>query len=477
MRLLYPLLALTCLQFLTLKTGVEWQRWTAEKHPSAVLIPIPLIFSVIGCAALDRFGLRSGRSSRIRESGYSVFRLATLTALTMLLVYLTYATSTGLRIAAGRSVLVFTWGYLTSLLSLQIVLSFDHNQLTNLMRNKWTQRSIAGIVGLGICGITVATLELVCGLMLSFRTPPPQKLYEGNYLEPEAFYRHDADLGTALQPNRTVSCRLKVDNQVVWDVRYSTDEYGRRSTVVKESSEPQNLAIFFGCSYMFGEGANDDQTIPSEFVNLRRDYRAINCGVLGWGTQHMLALLESGMLPQQIPEVKTVVGIYLYVSEVHESRVIGEMDVVNGFGSDFPYYFTTDGGSVRRSGTFSTHRESINLIYRVLGQSNIRKLAGLNFPRRRLSHYDLTTAIISRSRELFTKQFPGSQFWLAPYPSIGEESRSVRHSRVRGVQVLPTQRIFDPSDIKYYHAGDGHPTPMANKLLAEAIAESLGLPK
>ena len=308
--------------------------------------------------------------------------------------------------------------------------------------------------------------------MLARQPAGPAKVYEGDYLEQGALFRQDPELGIALEPRRRVSCRLLVDDREVWNVRYSTDEFGRRRTVFPGTQTPTATAVFFGCSFLFGEGSEDADTIPSCFCKESSGYLAANYGVPGWGTQHMLALLESGQLPAQM-FMPAKLGVYLYLPEVHEARVVGDMDIVNGFGSGFPYYELNATGQPERNGSFASGRPVTSLFYGLLGKSRTRALLGLNFPRRQPQHYLLTAAVIARARDLFLQQFPDSRFIVVAYPDPDSETLTLKTCRENGLEVLDLRQLFDPAHPSFQHEGDGHPTPAANAAVANAIVEKL----
>jgi hypothetical protein len=285
------------------------------------------------------------------------------------------------------------------------------------------------------------------------------------------FFRHDPDLGTAIEENRNVKCELIIDGKPLWDVHYGTDEFGRRISTNTAITPPDHFAVFFGCSFLFGEGSNDDQTIPSQFSQALPGYLSYNYGVPGYGPQHMLAIVESGRLASEVKE-KHGVGFYVYLPEVHESRAIGEMGIVNGFGGDFPFYYLDRNGDLIRNGQFSNGRKLTNTIYSILGKSRTRQYLGLNFPRRRPEHYQLTAAIVTRAAQLFKQQFPGSDFYLVVYPNTGHQSLPLLEAmKSSNVSIMDLSTTFDTTDNRYNFAGDGHPTPIANEMVAAALAK------
>ena len=52
------------------------------------------------------------------------------------------------------------------------------------------------------------------------------------------------------------------------------------------------FVIFTGCSFVFGEGVNDNQTLPYLYGKQNPAVRCYNYGFPGYGTQQMLAVLQ-----------------------------------------------------------------------------------------------------------------------------------------------------------------------------------------
>jgi hypothetical protein len=68
------------------------------------------------------------------------------------------------------------------------------------------------------------------------------------------------------------------------------DENGFRKTHKTPEANPQKTAAFFGGSTMWGTGADDDSTIPSEFAKINPDYAVINFGEQGYTAHQSLNL-------------------------------------------------------------------------------------------------------------------------------------------------------------------------------------------
>ncbi len=343
--------------------------------------------------------------------------------------------------------------------------------MKKLLKRSWFKSLILLTTALVLVGLLIAGVELVFLILNSTRTPGPVKVYEGEYLTPE-FSDYDPNLGKKLMPNADVLCRLKVDDKNVWDVRYSTDAYGRRTTTHPENPAPSQFAVFFGCSFLFGEGANDNETIPSQFAAAAPQFRAYNYGVPGYGTQHMLAKLESGTIRNEVKERDGVV-VYLYLEDVHEPRVIGDMQLTNSFAQYFPYYDFNERGELQRFGNFTTGRPVVTNMYHLLGKSQFVRYMGLNFPKPSQRHEELVASIIDRSRQLCREQLGCEKFFVVCYPHRSPHRRLLPLLESRNITVLDERDLFDPGVEGNLHKGDGHPTPLANRILSSRLSDQV----
>ena len=85
--------------------------------------------------------------------------------------------------------------------------------------------------------------------------------------------------------------KMHPNKNAIYDVNYSIGADNFRTTF---QPERRNKKInFFGGSFTFGEGVNDNETFPSYFYQLNEDYNVKNYGMHGWGVQDALAVYES----------------------------------------------------------------------------------------------------------------------------------------------------------------------------------------
>ena len=106
----------------------------------------------------------------------------------------------------------------------------------------------------------------------------------------------DDILGYGLKKNTTRRVTSYYNDEVVFDVTYTIDKNGLRISPLPHNSNAPAI-LFFGGSFTYGEGVNDDETAPYlTGILTDRNYAIYNFGIHGHGPQHMLAEIEHGIV-------------------------------------------------------------------------------------------------------------------------------------------------------------------------------------
>ena len=290
------------------------------------------------------------------------------------------------------------------------------------------------------------------------------------------YYQDDYILG--YKPGANIEALASMTNQgeTIYEVTYSIDAYCRRITPVENRTDRNRYAIFFGGSYTFGEGVENNQTLPAYFSNVSSSYMPYNYGFHGYGPHHMLAKLIAVNLETEIQE-KTGILIYLYLPD-HINRVIGSMHVYNTWGKSCPYYTIDAQNNLIRKESFFYGRPYISMFYDLLGRSNFIKYFKINFPLRLSDrHYRLTTKVIEESRKEFQKQFENDHFYVVLYPSEVKTRENARriipYFEKANIKYLDYTDLFDPGSEEFTIKSDGHPTPKAYEILAKKLSQDV----
>ena len=222
----------------------------------------------------------------------------------------------------------------------------------------------------------------------------------------------DDTLGVRAKPNWSLRWRPVKDNVSYDSVFISVDSLSRRITPASDSLPRKNFAVFLGCSFTYGDGVTDDQTLPFYFQKYTSNFRPYNYGFLAYSPLHMLALLKHYPLRKSVPE-KDGVGIYTMIND-HLDRVIPAsrwIDMTNG---KFPYLNTE---TMTTDGIFCKKRRVFTYLIKKFQNSGVQTLFQISYPRAHNSgHYQLLTNIITKSREEYKNQFKNDRFYVVIFP-------------------------------------------------------------
>ena len=186
---------------------------------------------------------------------------------------------------------------------------------------------------------------------------------------PRSLTRPDHELGYALNPGARVLATRKWSDTTLFRVAYTITDAGVRIT---RGNPLGDTWLFIGCSFTFGEGVEDDETLPARFSEqLGWKANVVNLSATGYGAHHMLRLLETGRLGGVGPPVKHV--IYQAIPQ-HVERAVGRAM----WDLDGPSY-RISGDSIRFAGPF--HGSAGIRAVHILRMSDLGRLLDRALPR------------------------------------------------------------------------------------------------
>jgi hypothetical protein len=289
------------------------------------------------------------------------------------------------------------------------------------------------------------------------------------------FFNKNELLGYKANPNTTMRRKLIAGKEIVWDAIYSFDEFARRVTPVNNVEQRTNPILFFGGSFTFGEGLNDNETIPFCVGKLAPSYRPYNYGLSAYGPQQMLAALEGGEIAQEVKEKEgRVILVYIFV-DWHVDRAIGSMSESTAWAAYHPFYIIDSHKALIRKGNFTSNRPVLSSVYKLLSGSNIVKYFQIDFPLWKTeSHFTLTSRIIEESHRIFYSQFNSKDFYVVFYPNSRYANRIIPHLTKSGVPYLDYTDLIDVSKEEFaISKHDRHPSPLANRILAARLVHDI----
>lgn len=266
----------------------------------------------------------------------------------------------------------------------------------------------------------------------------------------------------------------------IYDVTYTIDANGLRVAPPSTVSESHGSILFFGCSFTFGEGVKDDQTLPYQVgIQSQGQYKVYNFAFHGYGPHQMLAAIESGRVRDIVAEPPRY-AIYQVIPD-HVARVAGKIP----YGQHSPRYVLNADDTVRLAGHFDdAEKPASRLEAKLVGQLHksmlFRTLESLK-PRTNEEDVHLLLAIVRKSRDLLVAEYPGIEFHIilrqnfdyeqARYQELQKEFSQMNIPVHLLENILPDYNA-DPQ--RYWlNPHDRHPNSLQNRLIAEYVVTKI----
>lgn len=317
--------------------------------------------------------------------------------------------------------------------------------------------------------VLVAVIEGVCGTIRTVSSPADEKT--GSFLN--SGHQPDAHLGDKAWPDTRKSHVHRVGGATVFDVDYTFDAFGRRVTTQSDVDARREFLAFFGCSFTFGEGVEDDETMPSRTAALAPSVHVYNYGFSGYGPHQMLAQLQGDTMRAEIAEPSGI-GVYTFIDH-HVRRVSGTSDGLWGYLWDGPFFTVGPDGRLTTPGGFRWSRTPLTFLNYVVSRSQTAALFHRSFPPPSDAQTDLAVRVIEEARNTFVAKFDSDRFYVLIYPGVRSGPVLIPRLQRAGLKVLDYARLFDGRAVQASIPNDGHPTPEAHRLVARKLVDDLGI--
>lgn len=280
--------------------------------------------------------------------------------------------------------------------------------------------------------------------------------------------------------------RTKVTNQTL--SFYTTyDDYGFRNPINPKNFKSKKHLIIAGCSFTFGSGVKDEESLAYLIDNMQSDYRSYNFGSMGGSPSEQLFLLQFFNLS---PLVENSEGFYLYnLYHAQFERIAMYWNYLYWASKGTPYYSWKKESHQLKFKSFFDSLFSFKII-------NFFKLIKLDYPYLKimanfdyLTSQDMMPLMIDYLKAIkveYLRQFPKGRFiltrpifeaWLPPVLK-GREKDFFDLLKANNIEVWDfnskaaiflNQRPYDEWIIK----NDGHPNGLQYKAQAEFIVKKL----
>lgn len=304
----------------------------------------------------------------------------------------------------------------------------------------------------------------------TFHTPV-LRVYSDGYFLP------DDVLGTAPARGMVGHSTEYEHGKLAYDVTYTIDSDGLRvAPKPNVAAPPLSSILFLGCSFTFGEGLQDDQTLPYQVGEQTGGRYAIyNFAFHGYAPNQMLAAIESGKV-QRTALIPPRYIVYTALPD-HIARVAGKIP----YGKHSPRYRLQPDGSVQRAGHFDNDekqrsRFTASLVGNLLKSATYRWIVSIQ------SHTNendvrLLFALVRQSRDQLKAEYPGAEFHVILWRNFPYEQEIYDEMQAGFARMnIPTHLIenilpgYNANPQQYWlTAENAHPNALANRLIAHYV--------
>jgi hypothetical protein len=325
-----------------------------------------------------------------------------------------------------------------------------------------TKRSVLRIIS-----VNAALLIAISGFLApSFQSP-------GENCEDTRtpWWVDDADASYRNAPTLEARDARVCDGKIIYESIYRTDAYGLRISPPENPNSPQDCVLFFGCSFTFGTGVGNEETMPYQVGVAAGDrYRVRNFGVGGYGPHHILATVEGTRWLEAL-RCEPKVAIYQAIPS-HANRAVESWHVDGG--RPGPRYVRDSSGTIVRDGNLQNVRER-NIWTRFLNQWPPAR----RYLEERDNQIDDETAglfigLIDAWAGSLRQRFPDIEVHVIYWDD--SSNRELPWQRLDDVSVHLISEILprnDNQDGGYTIPGDGHPNTTAHRLIAQYVVDEI----
>lgn len=341
--------------------------------------------------------------------------------------------------------------------------------LVNVLKSgpRWVQNAFLVIFSIFI---TIQCLELIFGVLIQIKDQQKRHI-----AKPESIERLDHK--EASIPDDTLGLKAKPNWKYLWKspgfqdgrmISFSIDSLSRRQTPDSGAFVRDKYALFWGCSYTYGDGVSDQETMPYYFQTLAKDYAAENYGYMAYSPLQTLARLQHENIRSQIKE-KNGFAVYTYINDHIDRTIPSTLWVVFQKGL-FP---SLNHKTMQTDGVFARKNHVLYDCIYWLGNSNLFNYFRIVYPwKHREEHYQLVVNTISKAREEYAGQFGNDRFYLIIFPGSPLSPEMKEILAQTDIKVFDYSGLFRLEDYTLPF-DSAHPNAQAYKLVMDRFYEDM----
>lgn len=287
----------------------------------------------------------------------------------------------------------------------------------------------------------------------------------------------DSLLGYRPDNNIFSSGKKIIADTLIYEMAYNLDSSGHRFTPDSLTTN-EKFGIFLGCSFTFGDGLNDNETIPFFFSKNTKTFKGYNFGYSGYGPNHALVKLQHDSLNKIVTQIDGI-GFYVYIHD-HIFRTIGSMSNFTINYGKAPC-FELEKGNLVHKGLFIDAHPKQSWAYKKMRENGFCRYFGIGYPFwLRDKDFELTGKVLEEISKEFQEKFNTDKFYVIIYPSMSQkdyeaDENIISYLKIKKIKYLDYRKLFNLSPKGYFIPHDNHPTALANDILTKQIIKDLHL--
>jgi len=282
---------------------------------------------------------------------------------------------------------------------------------------------------------------------------------------------NDDILGLGLRPNTISRMIMRERNRLIFDSTTTIDESSRRVTLRKRASTHKSALVLTGCSWTFGFGLNDDQTINHYISEMSDEVYPFNLGYSGGATNVSLELVRR-LDPKSDIDFEQADLVYIYMVS-HLDRVTGTLPSYKWM-KKTPYFLRSEQGQLEPQSPMSKVRPWRHLFLRFfeLNEWLWNREGDRIFPRIMDTEIDYVCDLVDEMKRVWATKYPKGKFFVYMHPMSTPTPRFENCLKHREI-IVHQGEYGDFANQVYAIEGDGHPNEFMNQEVAEQILKFL----
>lgn len=318
---------------------------------------------------------------------------------------------------------------------------------------------------------------------------PNVKLSWALITSPSSVYRKDQLQDMVFTPSISYMNQVAVNGVQLYSIRYDLDQFSLRKINRAASFEkPNKHLILAGCSFVFGQGLENKDTLIQIVENSLEKTRVYPLAWPGGGLHTAFWFMDSYDLNRVVEEKS---GTFIYVLlEDHINRFLLRPQYLAWAMAETPAYTEINGSVVHlgKTGELKSFRK-----IQFLGKYHVKSLLISLFSKLNLIRYpngfsdsDLDRFVVGLGelQRRYLHKFPRGKFAVLFYPDTNATSVSAllkKKMQLKAIEILDPRSSYDEFvqkrhlsyDDLTFGRYDGHPRPLLSHFLANWMVRML----